>query len=81
MFSTKISRVLEYFCKSTAVPECTQRRVSCDTQAVLRRVLLSITDVLLETEYHLSISRKTLSGYTGAGEASSSTATGTGTHE
>ena len=40
---------------------------------ILRRVLLRGTQVLLETEYHLSISRKTLSGYTGAGEALSST--------
>ena len=48
--------------------------LASDTQVILRRVLLVGTQVLLETEYHLSISRKTLSGYTGAGEASSSTA-------
>ena len=48
--------------------------LASDTQVILRRVLLVGTHVLLETEYHLvSISRKTLSGYTGAGEASSST--------
>ena len=46
--------------------------LASDTQVILRRVLLVGTQVLLETEYHLSISRKTLSGYTGAGEASSS---------
>mgnify|MGYP004294969247 CR=1 FL=1 len=47
--------------------------LASDTQVILRRVLLRGTQVLLETEYHLSISRKTLSGYTGAGEALSST--------
>ena len=47
--------------------------LASDTQVILRRVLLVGTHVLLETEYHLSTSRKTLSGYTGAGEASSST--------
>ena len=49
--------------------------LASDTQVILRRVLLVGTQVLLETEYHLSISRKTVSGSVhGAGEALASTA-------